>query len=231
MGYTQEEQNAILDRIMSGVIGTRKQGTWDTMAKKTGQSKFTKESVIEESKQYRFYDDFKVKSNGAFQYAVKYNFIDELNLERKFVTTRNLESIKKEAEQYSTRWEFQQKDYKNYSKALREGWLDEVCADMENKQHSYTLDECKQISSQYSGRTKWSKKHQNSYVQARRNGWLDECIPNKKTCGRVPKEWSYDECKEISLKYDKRSLMKKAYQKAYHTSNRYGWLDEFYPKK
>ena len=47
--YSQEEQDQILRKINAGVIGKRKQGNWDQMAKVTT---ITKKQCIEEAKKY-----------------------------------------------------------------------------------------------------------------------------------------------------------------------------------
>jgi hypothetical protein len=127
MEYSQEDLNKVLNKLNSGTIGKRKQGTWDTMVKKT---KFTKQLVIEEAKKYKYYHDFKTERSGEFQYAEKYGFLDKLNLERKFNTDRDFESIKEIAKNYNNRYAFQLGSAEDYYKAKREGWLDEICSHM-----------------------------------------------------------------------------------------------------
>jgi len=223
MEYSQEDLDKVLSKLNSGVIGKRKQGTWDTMVKKT---KFTKQSVIEEAKKYKYYHDFKTERNGEFQYAERYGFLDELNLERKFNTDRDFESIKKIAQHYNNRWAFQLGSVKNYNKAKREGWLDEICSHMIDVYTEYTFEMCKEIAKQYLSRTKWAKSHQNSYAVALRKGWVKEIFPSIKTCGRVPITYTKNEIIDLAKKYFKRSDFRRNEQKAMLFARKQGWLNE-----
>ncbi len=221
--YSQEEQNAILDKIMSGVVGTRKQGEWDRITKNT---KFTKKHVITVASKYKYLQDFKTQSNGEFQYAERYGFLDELNLERQYNTNRDFEQIKQVAQKYSNRWEFQQNQQADYHKAKNEGWLDEICSHMELLKTEYTFEMCKEIGSQYSGRTDWYDNHQNSYQVALRNNWVEKIFPEVKKCGRVKQTFTKSQIIELAKKYDKRSYFRRGEQQAMLFAKSQGWLDD-----
>lgn len=229
--YTQEEQTEILRKLNAGVIGKRKQGTWDTMAKKT---QFTKKSVIEESKKYKYLQEFRTKCNGEFQYAERLGFIDELNLIKKFNTDRNFESVKESAKQYNGRYEFQLGDMPSYSKAQANGWLDEVCLHMVDIKTEYTFEMCKEIANQYSGRTEWATNHQNSYAKALRQEWVDIIFSKKKTCGRVKPTFTKQQIINLAKQYSKRSDFRRKEQIAMLFAKNQGWLNdilnEVFPK-
>jgi len=229
--YSQKEQEQILRKLNEGIIGKRKQGTWDRIVKKTI---FSKKSVLEIAKKYNTLQEFRVNSNGAFQYAERYNFLDELNLERKFNTDRNFESVKESAKQYNSRYEFQLGDMPSYSKAQANGWLDEVCLHMVDKKIEYTFEMCKEIASQYSGRTEWATKHQNSYAKALRQEWVDIIFPKKKKCGRVKPSFTKSQIINLAKKYNKRSDFRRNEQTAMLFAKNQGWLNdilnEVFPK-
>ncbi len=232
MKYSQKEQDQILRKLNAGVIGKRKQGEWDFIAKKTI---FTKKSVIETAKKYKYYNDFKKECNGEFQYAERYGFIDELNLERKFVKNRDLKSVKKIAKQCNSRYEFQQKDQGAYGWAKDNGFLDEVCSHMIAQKVTYTFEMCKEIGSKYSGRTDWYNNHQNSYQVALRRGWVSKIFPKVKTCGRVSQTFTKSQIIKLAKKYNKRSDFNRNEQVAMRYARKQGWLkdilNEVFPKK
>ncbi len=232
MKYSQEEQDKILRKLNAGVVGKRKQGKWDFIGKKT---KFTKNSVIKLAKQYKYYNDFKTECNGEFQYAERYGFIDKLNLERKFIKDRDLESVKEIAKSCNSRYEFQLKDQGAHSWARDMGLLDEVCSHMTPLKNEWTFKQCEEIAKQYSGRTEWANKHQNSYAKALRQEWVAIIFPEVKTCGRVPTIYSRDEIVKLATKYTKRSDFNRHEQKAMLFARKQGWLkdilNEVFPKK
>ena len=125
MKYTQEQQNQILSRINAGVIGKRKQKTWDSIAIRT---KWSKEKVLEYCKKYNNYSEL---STGALNYALKNGFIEEAIAHMDKNIKWDFKQAKTVAKLYKTRKEFSLSKYQSaYNWAIRENKLDQICSHM-----------------------------------------------------------------------------------------------------
>ena len=145
-----------------------------------------------------------------------------------------LESCKESASRYKTRVEWQKGDYKSFSSAKRNGWLNECCVNMIFRPKKHSLESCKESASKYKSRSEWQKGDLKSCSSAKKNGWYDECCANMIL---RPKKHSLESCKESASKYTSRNEWKKG-DLIFYSSARYnGWLDEccvnmiFRPKK
>ena len=173
MGYTQEQQNQILSRINAGVIGKRKQADWDRVANRTI---YTKKIVTAIAKKYKYYNDFQSENNGAYAYATRYGYLEQITKHMLRTKTYHINDVKKLAKLCESRLEFFQKYEGEYQWALRNGKLDLLFKKHINqvsKETIYTLAKtCK-------NRTELSNKKFSYYQRAKKEGWLKEWFPKK----------------------------------------------------
>lgn len=84
---------------------------------------------------------------------------------------------KKEAQRYKTRTEFQKKSLSAYHKALRQGWLNEICSHMislKKTNNYWTKERCHREALKYRTRGEFQKKSGSACNKASLQGWLNE---------------------------------------------------------
>jgi len=123
----------------------------------------------------------------------------------------NIDRVRKEALKYENRNEFNKNSKSAYLSAYRNGWLDEVCSHMKNK--DYSFDRVKEEALKYKSRIDFRNNSNPYYNSASRNGWLDEVCLHMKPKGSLYKRYVYrvlfdDNSVYIGLTYNfsKRSM-------------------------
>lgn len=94
-------------------------------------------------------------------------------------------------------------------------------------QISYTYDKCFEEALKYEYYSDFVKKSRAFYRVSYRNGWIDDFTWLKKVQVRKVKTWTYDMCKEESLKYTSRNEFMKNCSGAYAVARKNKWLDDF----
>lgn len=89
--------------------------------------KWNKKTCKTESKKYDNITDFMRKSSGAYTFARKNNFIDELYIRRKTINGYwdNKDKCKEESKKYDSRSNFHKNCYQAYHYSIINEWLDE----------------------------------------------------------------------------------------------------------
>ncbi len=193
MKYSQEEQDKILRKLNAGIIGKRKQGTWDTMS---GKMIYTDKQVLEESKKYTLADHFQKNHPGMWMYAKRNNLIKKMTW---FDTT----SKRKTKEDVFAYIEQGIKDgsivkYRDLLRSsgmslytlkrlgiereVKEKYFDYDFTPKPKKERvrgKHTLEYAIERAKECKNRTELFKKYQQSYHQLRKNGLLDNYFPKK----------------------------------------------------
>lgn len=146
--------------------------------------------------------------------------------ERKYWTK---EKCIEEALKYKTRSEFQKNSKGSYMSCVRNGWLDEVCANMIGRRYKdyWTKEKCIEESMKYKSYKDFRKLSSVAYQVSIKNGWSDlisEYLSKKNT---LPLGyWTKEKCIEEASKYTSRREFRIGSYIAYQTSIKKGWLDE-----
>jgi len=99
---------------------------------------WTYDSIKQEAKKYDTRNKFQIGSNGAYKFAYKNNFLDDIT---KHMDQKNrkpkgywtFELVKKNAEKYNTIGEFYKNCKGGYSSAYKNNWLDDITKHMKVK--------------------------------------------------------------------------------------------------
>lgn len=193
--YSQEEQDKILRRINAGVIGKRKQGTWDTMS---GNMTYTDKQVLEESKKYTIADHFQKEHPGMWVYAKRNNLMKKMtwfDTSRKRKTKEDVFAYIEQGLKDGSIIKFRdiaRHGGANYYTLRRLGIEREVKEKYfgydftpkpkpikERVRGKWTLEYSKEMAPTFKNRTEMSKKAQQGYHQLRKNGLLDTYFPKK----------------------------------------------------
>lgn len=194
-------------------------------------AKWTKPRVFKEAQKYQSRTEFASKCTGAYAVACKRGWIEQMPWMRAkwwHPTPRwTREAVFEESKKYSTRREFEINSSGAYSKALAQGWLDEMPW-LELKRKSWTREEVFEESRKYNSRVSFSKGAVSAYDIARREKWLDE-MPwlVKLSHGKWTKEDVFMEAK----KYPSRKAFRVGNETAYRTALKNHWMDELFPKR
>jgi hypothetical protein len=109
-----------------------------------------------------------------------------------------------------------------YRAALRNGWLDDICAHMTiARRDAWTKDEVVDLAQNYSRRREFEEAHGGAYDAARRKGWLDEA------CAHMPitRELNLENVTAIAKKFKTRTEFHDKDLSAYEAAMRNGWLN------
>ena len=92
----------------------------------------------------------------------------------------------------------------------------------------WTFEKCKEESLKYKTRTEFSIKSNGCYDRCIRNKWLNK-VCNHMIPRQKPKNyWTFEKCKEESLKYKTKMDFHKNSRGSYNISYKNGWLNEFF---
>jgi len=95
----------------------------------------------------------------------------------------------------------------------------------------WTKENCQKESLKYKTRLEFQKGSKNAYQSSLRNGWLDDICGHMEILRKPNGHWDIKEnCNKESLKYKTRTEFRKGTSRAYGSSRKNGWLDEFFPK-
>jgi len=192
-----------------------------------------KERCAEEAKKYDSRGEFEKGSNGAYRYARKNQWLDEICSHMAGAKPNNYwtkERCHQEALKYQTRTAFQNGSSRAYSAARKKHWLDEICSHMYSPQKSsgyWTVERCRQEAVNYSTKTEFREGSGGAYMAAKRHGCLEEICSHMKS-DRVPRGYwdNKERCLEEALKCQTRSEFKRKCRGAHASARKQGWLDE-----
>lgn len=141
------------------------------------------------------------------------------------------ERCKEEAMIYNNRTDFKNKSGGAYSSAYMNNWLDDICSQMNKKQHIqnyWTLKKCQKEALKYNSKKDYSNLSHGSYSSALKNGWLDDICSHMKMLRYPNGYWTYDNCKKHSLECKNKREFSIKYNRGYQISLKRGWLNEFF---
>lgn len=209
--------------------GWLKDYTWFAVLKKG----WDKETCLKEAKKYKTRGDFCNGCNGAYIKSLKEGWIDEFTWLHSRQTKPagywdNYEHCYVEAKKYMNRRAFLKGCSGAYTKALKNGWLDDYTWFMEMKKPNgyWNKETCYEEAKKYFSRSEFQRNAKGAYFLAFKEGWLDDYIWFKPLTGF----WTYEACKAEASKYEKRSQFKEGCKGAYAKSRINGWLDDFFPQ-
>ena len=110
------------------------------------KKKWTKESVLQESKKYTTRTEFAHGAPGAFGAACKNGWLSEMLWHIPKVRNWTKESVFEESHKYTSRTEFARKCVGAYMAAKKNGWLDEFIPQKMLNQYAIRTNNSKQYS-------------------------------------------------------------------------------------
>ena len=139
------------------------------------------------------------------------------------------EKIQILASKYETKSEFRKNNGSAYTKAHREGWVNDVCSHMTSSQKPtgyWTYDRCKKEALKYETKSEFQKVNGSAYSSSLKNGWVDIVCSHMEDTIKSKGYWTYDRCKEEASKHEHKSDFKKACSYGYTKSRINGWLED-----
>lgn len=197
------------------------------------KTKWTKESVFEESRNYQTIIDFRKGNNAAYNAAQKNGWLKEITWLEKPIPWRlkwTKEAVFKEASKYSTLDSFRRGCRNAHYAAYKKGWLEEMIWLRRNqikrgfwKSKDNVLSE----SRKYTSMKGFREGCNGAYNSAKMNNWLEEMTWLEKKQTKPPFYWkSKSNVFQESKKYTSRVDFRKGANGAYVTALKNGWLDD-----
>ena len=261
--YTASKKNGWLDEVCSHMI-TKWEKKWAS-----------KEVCQKEALKYNTRTEFQRGCDGAYTYALKHGFLDEIcgHMELVHVIKWNSkEACHKEALKYNTRKEFQEECGGAYTYALKHDFLDEICNHMEvygnffrrciyafefPDNHVYVGLTCnlrrRELSHlnskksavyrhiEESGKSPqlivvhdYMEKEQAQELEAetiwiyKEKGWIILNKVKAGALGALPRKWTKERCMSALKNCHSLSEFKSCYSSAYYSCQANNWLDEVY---
>lgn len=172
MKYSQEEQDKILRKLNAGVIGKRKQGNWDQMAKVTTR---TKSDVLKSALKYNKKSDWEAAEQTMYTAAQKYGWIKECTTHmtdgfRDWTKELVEETLNDNLKSYGA---YIQK-YENLAALKRLGMVDIVRSKFGVYKPKVTLEYAREEALKHNTRKEFNKANDRVYQWAYRNKVLDD---------------------------------------------------------
>ena len=139
------------------------------------------------------------------------------------------ELVEKEAEKYSSKMDFLEGSSGAYHRALKEGYLEDICNHMDegrNPNGFWTKSRIMKESKKYDNRTEFSKNSSAAATIAKRHGWMDDVCGHMKVFKKPKGYWTLDRVKEARKPYSSKSEFRKKNNKAYTAAQKNGWLEK-----
>jgi hypothetical protein len=133
-----------------------------------------------EALKYKFRNEFRINSGGAYNSAKNHGWLNEICLhmnkyKRKIIWT--YDKCKTEALKYLTSKEFKEKCPTGYSCAVKNKWIKDITKHMYKLPYNtiyWTYDKCLVVAKKCKTRTEFARKYCGAYNNARKNKWLNE---------------------------------------------------------
>ena len=193
------------------------------------EPKWDKDTCYQEAKKYRTRGEFQKGSPGAYVKSLNKRWIEEYTWLHHRQTKPagywdNYEHCYEEAKKYKTRSAFQKKCQGAYSKALKNGWLDDYVWFEERPKNNYwNRETCLEEAKKYNSASEFARHAVRAYELSKANGWNKDYTWFVKLTGF----WTYETCYEEAKKYTKRSYFKEGNRGAYTKARVNGWLDDY----
>lgn len=172
MKYSQEEQDQILRRINAGVIGKRKQGTWDRMVKMTT---ITKKQCLEEALKYNRKSDWQQASAPTYLVSRKRGWFEECSAHMdEYFTVWTKEYVRETLKGDFKSFTDYTKTYGNREVLERLDMVEEVKSLFPNLRKRLTLEDVRKEALKYTTRGKFCKDSGAAYEWARKRKILDD---------------------------------------------------------
>jgi hypothetical protein len=189
-----------------------------------------------EAQQYRTISAFAKGNKAAYSAALRQGLVDQVCGHMKRGKRANGHWLNKvntaqEALKYRNKAEFQANARGAYGAALKNGWLDDICAHMEQtnapRGYWHSKENCRIEALKYRSRSEFGKRSSGAAHAAAEHGWFEEICSHMPTPQNQPAGyWSKDRCHEEAIKYQRTSDFQKKSNGAYDIARNSGWLEE-----
>ncbi len=176
-------------------------------------TKWDVDSVTKEFKKHISRNELIKHSPYAYKFAHRFLIYDKL---KKYLGHKNPcthDSVKKKAQEFSTRKDFKDSCKDEWNYAARHSILGEVCSHMKRRiMKSWDYETIHKKAQKHASRTEFSRAEPNAYSYALKYKFLD------KVCAHMPKykgKWTHALAKKEALKYNNKGELSKASPGAY----------------
>lgn len=198
---------------------------------KASKAKWTLDLVTLEAKKYSTRGAFLKGSSGAYSRALKMGWLDSvcshMPAYKARSTTWDYEAVKAEAKRYQSRYAFMQGNSSAYYRAIKSGWLEDVCSHMPAyvpKARTWDFDTVKVEAQKYKTRTEFQNGCKGAYQRALQMRWIDA------VCSHMPKHagvvWDFASVKAEAAKFDTLTKFQKGAPGAYRMASKSGWIGD-----
>lgn len=200
--YNWALKNGYLDQITSHMTTSCKRN-----------NHWNRKNCAEEALKYNTRSSFRKNAGGAYHAAHKIGFLDEICSHMPKQRKKGFWSkaeCRKRALLYKFKKDFKEYDPIAYQKAHSKGWLNEICAHMEEiikPANHWHKEKCAECAFECSSRSEFKKRFNSAYIASRKNGWIDEICSHMKPLGNTYKRYIYvyefvDNIAYIGLTFD-----------------------------
>jgi len=194
--------------------------------------RWTFEDCRRESLKYKTKGEWFAGSPGSQHAARKNGWFDELTKHMKILSHPagywTFEKCRKESLKYDFPTAWHRGSPKSYIGARNKPWYKKLIKRMtkrviQNPAGYWTFEKCRKQANKYKVSKRWRENSQGSWTTAYRNGWLPELTKHMikvKPTGY----WTFEKCREESLKYNKVYDWRVGSPSSYVISKREGWL-------
>lgn len=161
----------------------------------------TEKEIREIASSYNSYTKFCSEQQICIKWAKRRGIFTEITAHMEKYRRNNLtyKYLADEAKVCKSRSEFKKLDASGYAKALKEGWLNEICSHMNPQCRVLSNELLKEIALKYQTKKDFQKEDSSAYNTAKDRGILDELCIHMINQKRKP--YTLDECVDVAKKY------------------------------
>ena len=115
-----------------------------------------------------------------------------------------------------------------YLKCKKNGWLDELCSNMESRYSIYTFQRCQHSANKCQTSKEFSINYPKEYARSLSKGWIGKFNLHRETKSLECK-YDFTTCMKCSELCKNKTEFYRKYKTAWKYSKKNGWLDIFYP--
>jgi hypothetical protein len=212
----------ILDEVCKHMIEGRKSNNY-----------WNFENCKIEALKYNNKTEFIKNAFGAYDVALKNNWVNEICLHMKRPSSKRIiwtkDRCKNLAKECNSRSEFKKKYLVAYGACVKHGWLDDICSHMiEIKKPSgyWTIEKSLEVAKTCTTRTEFKEKYSRAHKILLDNGLLDDIYKNMTEILKPKGYWDKKHCEEVAKLCKTRTEFLKKFAVPYRISCKNKWLDE-----
>jgi len=142
--------------------------------------------------------------------------------------SEDFQKVSKVAKRFKSRSEFHRRALAAYTKAWKNGWLDDVCKHMVRlhlPNNYWSFQRVEKEAAKYKSLSRFREKSSSCYSTAKRNGWVSKVTRHMSRVRRPNGYWNYEEVLKEAKRHKTKLTFRETSPGAYDAAQNNKWMD------